>query len=270
MCDQEAALLAAVRADPADDLPRLVYADWLEERGEVERAELIRVQVELSLLQAASSVDYAYCAAGGSDKTSCRTCNLKQRECELLEELAPSLFPDAVKVNRRWVTDRNWGEVPWLEPCLSDATSPAQYLFRRGWASEVRCTLTEWVGQPCSCACTRHPESGAIGHTRCGGTGRIAGIGPAVCAAHPVERVEVTDREPWQERPDVFGWWRQGGEPGGGEDDESDLPPAVFEEVAARDPDYHPSHQVVWFPTRAAALAALSAALIAWAKARPA
>jgi uncharacterized protein (TIGR02996 family) len=270
MCDQEAALLAAVRADPADDLPRLVYADWLEERGEVERAELIRVQVELSLLQAASSVDYAYCAAGGSDKTSCRTCNLKQRECELLEELAPSLFPDAVKVNRRWVTDRNWGEVPWLEPCLSDATSPAQYLFRRGWVSEVRCRLAEWVGGPCGRCNGRanapNPFPGCPDCTK----GTLTGIGPAVCAAQPVTSVVLTDREPWQERPDVFGWWRQGGEPGGGEDDESDLPPAVFEEVAARDPDYHPSHQVVWFPTRAAALAALSAALIAWAKARPA
>ena len=36
------ALLAAVLANPADDLPRLVYADWLEENGEPERAELIR------------------------------------------------------------------------------------------------------------------------------------------------------------------------------------------------------------------------------------
>lgn len=29
----ESALLAAIRAAPADDLPRLVYADWLDERG---------------------------------------------------------------------------------------------------------------------------------------------------------------------------------------------------------------------------------------------
>lgn len=30
----EAAFLATIRANPADDLPRLVFADWLEERGE--------------------------------------------------------------------------------------------------------------------------------------------------------------------------------------------------------------------------------------------
>jgi uncharacterized protein (TIGR02996 family) len=42
------ALLAAVRADPADDAPRLVYADWLDEHGQPERAEFIRVQCELA------------------------------------------------------------------------------------------------------------------------------------------------------------------------------------------------------------------------------
>ena len=43
-----AALLAACRARPADDLPRLVLADWLDEHGQPERAEFVRVQVELS------------------------------------------------------------------------------------------------------------------------------------------------------------------------------------------------------------------------------
>ena len=41
-----AALLAAIRHAPDDDAPRLVYADWLEEHGQPERAEFIRVQVE--------------------------------------------------------------------------------------------------------------------------------------------------------------------------------------------------------------------------------
>ncbi|MFL5340268.1 MAG: TIGR02996 domain-containing protein [Gemmataceae bacterium] len=39
--------LQAIRANPDDDGPRLVYADWLEERGECDRAEFIRVQCEL-------------------------------------------------------------------------------------------------------------------------------------------------------------------------------------------------------------------------------
>lgn len=46
LSDDEAALLKAVCRSPADDLPRLVYADWLEERGRPERAEFIRLQIE--------------------------------------------------------------------------------------------------------------------------------------------------------------------------------------------------------------------------------
>jgi uncharacterized protein (TIGR02996 family) len=45
--DEERALQEAVRAEPEDDAPRLVYADWLEEYGQDERAELIRVQIAL-------------------------------------------------------------------------------------------------------------------------------------------------------------------------------------------------------------------------------
>ena len=39
--DEELALLSAVVARPADDVPRLVYADWLEERGDP-RGPLLR------------------------------------------------------------------------------------------------------------------------------------------------------------------------------------------------------------------------------------
>jgi uncharacterized protein (TIGR02996 family) len=37
--------LAAVCAAPADDLPRLLLADWLDEQGDAARAEIIRLQV---------------------------------------------------------------------------------------------------------------------------------------------------------------------------------------------------------------------------------
>ncbi len=42
------ALCRAVVAQPEDDLPRLVAADWLEESGHPERAEYIRVQIGLA------------------------------------------------------------------------------------------------------------------------------------------------------------------------------------------------------------------------------
>jgi uncharacterized protein (TIGR02996 family) len=40
-----ASFMAAIRANPADDLPRLVYADWLDENGEGERAKAIRTSI---------------------------------------------------------------------------------------------------------------------------------------------------------------------------------------------------------------------------------
>ena len=51
MISEEQALLAAVLARPDDDLPRLVYADYLEELGDehlVARAEFIRLQCSLA------------------------------------------------------------------------------------------------------------------------------------------------------------------------------------------------------------------------------
>jgi uncharacterized protein (TIGR02996 family) len=49
MSDRDA-LLTAILADPDEDTPRLVYADWLQEHGEAERAEFIRLQCELARL----------------------------------------------------------------------------------------------------------------------------------------------------------------------------------------------------------------------------
>ncbi|MCI0457645.1 MAG: TIGR02996 domain-containing protein [Gemmataceae bacterium] len=48
MSTELAALLAASTTEPEDDAPRLVLADWLEEHGQPERAELIRVQCEVA------------------------------------------------------------------------------------------------------------------------------------------------------------------------------------------------------------------------------
>src|SRR5262245_47789794 len=43
----EAAFLADIAADPGDDLVRLIFADWLSERGDP-RGDFLRVQCELA------------------------------------------------------------------------------------------------------------------------------------------------------------------------------------------------------------------------------
>lgn len=42
------ALLRAICDNPDDDTARLVFADWLQEHGDEERAEFIRLQIQLS------------------------------------------------------------------------------------------------------------------------------------------------------------------------------------------------------------------------------
>src|SRR5262245_43036044 len=47
---EQLAFWSAIRANPDDDTPRLVYADWLQENGDEARAEFIRTQIELEHL----------------------------------------------------------------------------------------------------------------------------------------------------------------------------------------------------------------------------
>lgn len=46
MSDREQ-FLKTIIANPEDDIPRLVFADWLEEHGQTDRAEFIRLQCEM-------------------------------------------------------------------------------------------------------------------------------------------------------------------------------------------------------------------------------
>lgn len=83
------ALLDACRAAPADDTPRLILADWLEERGESDRAAFLRAQVELSHPTADAA----------------RTRHLKDLEKELVmrnaEEWVGDLYRIAATAGRR-------------------------------------------------------------------------------------------------------------------------------------------------------------------------
>jgi uncharacterized protein (TIGR02996 family) len=48
--DYHATFLQAIREAPEDDTPRLVYADWLDEHDQPERAEFIRAQIQMTRL----------------------------------------------------------------------------------------------------------------------------------------------------------------------------------------------------------------------------
>jgi uncharacterized protein (TIGR02996 family) len=73
---RDLALERAVLADPADDAPRLVYADWLDEQGESDRAALIRVQVELTRRRKVRGHNPCECTGSG---VVCKRCKQQLR-----------------------------------------------------------------------------------------------------------------------------------------------------------------------------------------------
>jgi uncharacterized protein (TIGR02996 family) len=74
--------LGASRERPEDDAPRLIYADWLEEHGQSDRAEFIRLQIELAPL----------------DLDDPRRSALKDREVELMTAHRGEWLEDLVQI----------------------------------------------------------------------------------------------------------------------------------------------------------------------------
>jgi uncharacterized protein (TIGR02996 family) len=93
------ALFEAILANPDDDLPRLVFADWLEEHGETDRSEFIRVQIERARLD-------EYDPLRGV---------LQERERELAKCLVEEESPFRELLARQLLPDhgRGWDFNPW-------------------------------------------------------------------------------------------------------------------------------------------------------------
>lgn len=77
-----AAILRSVLESPADDAPRLIYADWLDDEGDGQQAAFIRTQVALARMPDRPCA--AAVAAGLPRCNDCGWCRLRDRECELL------------------------------------------------------------------------------------------------------------------------------------------------------------------------------------------
>jgi uncharacterized protein (TIGR02996 family) len=97
------ALLRSIRQDPARDSPRLAYADWLEKRGDLGRAEFIRLQCELAR----------------SATTEPRRTALQQREQELFQEY-----------HEAW-----WSE---FQDLAVEALYPTDTVYQRGFPVAIR------------------------------------------------------------------------------------------------------------------------------------
>lgn len=247
-------LLRAILEKPEDDAPRLIYADWLEEDGQPERAEFIRVQCELARCPSEIRADrrwndLRYMVQKPWDA-------LRRREREL------------------WM-QRRWSHLPSnLQPSFSvhieqilphELRGATIAIVRRGFVASVRCTTAAFVGGACErCRGSGRMEKNGSDY-RCGdchGSGRVEGIAAELFARQPVTSVTLTDREP-EERshnPLPWLWYHEDvlrAHPAANRDRERMfIPDAIFNLL---DEDRN-QFGAICFPTRDAALAALSRA----------
>jgi uncharacterized protein (TIGR02996 family) len=152
------AFLAAIRAAPADDLPRLVLADRLDEWGEHDRAELIRLQVRMAHQETVDGDGSAWCSRcenyAWPEKFTrwCRgeVCRLRRRVVALFarhrSEWVKSAFAHAHDAHTRYVTGPDFRPTPPLEE------GPFLWLFRRelaafrrGFVDRVTCPSAAWL-----------------------------------------------------------------------------------------------------------------------------
>ncbi len=115
-------LLKAVVARPEDDLPRLVAADWLEERGETERAEFIRLQIE----------------RGRNDRPELAWRESALQNNPLLGPLwALEACPNLVRLT--------FGSESGSHVRAVGVLGPERVAFRRGFVEKIVCPAAEWL-----------------------------------------------------------------------------------------------------------------------------
>ena len=123
-------LLNMVLAQPDDIALRLVYADWLEEHGQEERAEFIRCQVELARIRPEKAGGLTVWSSDEAAADDLRSENphaerLRRRERDLLG------YPNGVCLHCDWHAPIPHGGFEWE--------------FRRGFVEVVSLPLAAWL-----------------------------------------------------------------------------------------------------------------------------
>jgi hypothetical protein len=138
--------------------------------------------------------------------------------------------------------------------------------WERGFIAEVRAPLAVLAGEKC-----RHCRDGMFGYPGtpdcpiCGGSGySTPGIAAKIAREQPVTRWVATDKEPFNGNDGADGdwsWWDEDRRTPG--HDESNLPIEIYELLES---DEMEIARARWYPTREAAIDALSTAIATLAK----
>lgn len=229
MTNTEAGLLDDIIANPADDVPRLIYADWLEDHGQDERAEFIRVQIDEMTKHTCKCAPALFVSPG------CPTCKLvkpmRSRNRSLLTKLADAFRP----------------QVPWSwsVSIFTPTRDTPRSIIRRGFLAEVHAPLS---------VLREHL--------------------PRLVREQPLEAVRATNREPLNLHNRDLSRFRFAKDFGvliGSTPHEHMYLPEQLWNYMPSDMDGDSGKDTLGldYPTADAAHAALSVALLTWAKAHP-
>ncbi len=162
------AFLADIIEHPDDDTPRLIFADWLDENGEAERAELIRLQIEASSLAEDNS--------RGDELSARGEAILAQREKEWLGDWSERLV--------RWTFRRGFLDGIDIEPMTF--VQHGEELFRSFPVRKVRFIAPDGTFAPAQADIFRCPWMGQVRSLEISGSAeKLAGWAEAL-AASPV------------------------------------------------------------------------------------
>lgn len=240
MFDTGSALHRAILLHPADDDRRLVYADWLEEHGDVDRAEFVRAQVELACMTYRPACDHRYrpatipplptpkCPGCRYDK---RLRALRRRERELWLLLYNRMASEANRAMRLPRVTSEGCSIGWCPTPIS--TERIVTTWHRGFIDSIECTEAAW---------REH--------------------GSAVMRQHPVTRVVLVDKRPNYQVEWSYYWFSAKAQ-GGKLIAQHDLADYLFDLLANSTADTPYDRG---YPTPKAALDALSDAAVLWAR----
>jgi uncharacterized protein (TIGR02996 family) len=135
---QDEAFLQDILAHPDDDAPRLVYADWLDDHGDPDRAAFIRVQCELAR----------------TDEADPRWDELKEREKRAWRGHRLDWLGGVAGLVRKWQFRRGFLDSAGVRP--KDLVASGEELFRRVPLRHVR--LYGTFGEPAIRALAASPH----------------------------------------------------------------------------------------------------------------
>jgi len=227
---EEAALLRAVLGRPDDDVPRLVLADWLDEHGQPERAEFVRVQCE-------ANRNPAGCFHDITSPPDCRTCALHLR--------AKALSLEWVDGGINWERWSGLPDVGWA--CLNIAGGLAlaggrtaewnHFRYRCGFVESIGLSLAQFLAHAAD-----------------------------LFGRQPITAVRPIDVRPFHAGSGRWGWSID--EADGGYDVPWVLPPELFGYLPPPDPpfaSYSPLRR--WYTSEDRAWEAVSVACVGYGRA---